>query len=72
MLKAALHSGNFVFYRNTYDFFHNSKLSHPFVHMSFKYNNRVHASKEGYILYFPPSVLEHYVTVNETDSTPLQ
>tara|TARA_B100000925_G_scaffold289721_1_gene273253 strand:+ start:2583 stop:3182 length:600 start_codon:yes stop_codon:yes gene_type:complete len=68
MLKLPPDSGNFVFYRNTYDFFHNSKLP-SLSDMPFKYNNRVTPPlKEGYIVYFP-SVLEHYVTVNETDST---
>tara|TARA_X000000368_G_C23054732_1_gene723293 strand:+ start:1880 stop:2491 length:612 start_codon:yes stop_codon:yes gene_type:complete len=67
MLKLPPDSGRFVFYRNTYDFFHNSTLpglsSEPF-----RYNNRVTPPlREGDIVFFP-SVLEHYVTVNESDN----
>jgi ectoine hydroxylase-related dioxygenase (phytanoyl-CoA dioxygenase family) len=68
MLKLPPDSGRFVFYRNTYDFFHSSSLpscsSEPF-----RYNNRITPPlREGDIVFFP-SVLEHYVTVNESDET---
>mgnify|MGYP000365574900 CR=1 FL=1 len=66
MLKTPPDSGNFVFYKNTYDYFHQSDLpklsSNPF-----KYNNRVTPPlEEGDIIYFPSS-LEHYVSNNNSN-----
>ena len=68
MLKLPPNSGRFVFYRNTYDFFHGSSL--PSLSTEpFRYNNRITPPlREGDIVFFP-SVLEHYVTVNESDET---
>jgi hypothetical protein len=68
MLKTPPDSGNFVFYRNTYDFFHMSGLP-TLTSKPFKYNNRVTPPlSEGDIVFFP-SVLEHYVTENKTNSS---
>ena len=68
MMNLPPDSGKFVFYRNTYDFFHNSKL--PLLTSNhFIYNNRITPPlEEGDIVFFP-SVLEHYVTVNESNKT---
>ena len=67
MLKTPKDSGNFVFYKNTYDNLHSSGLpilsSQPFM-----FNNRITPPmEEGDIIYFP-STLEHYVTGNKTDN----
>ena len=66
MMNLPKDSGKFVFYRNTYDFFHNSKL--PLLTSGhFIYNNRITPPlEEGDIVFFP-SVLEHYVTTNNSD-----
>ena len=68
MMKTPKDSGNFVFYKNMYDFFHMSGL--PMLSSKpFRYNNRITPPMvEGDIVYFP-STLEHYVTENKTDST---
>jgi len=68
MMNTPPNSGNFVFYRNTYDFFHLSTLP-TLTSNAFKYNNRITPPlKEGDIVYFP-STLEHYVTGNNTNET---
>ena len=66
MMNLPKDGGKFVFYRNTYDFFHNSKL--PLLTSGhFIYNNRITPPlEEGHIVFFP-SVLEHYVTTNQSD-----
>tara|TARA_B100001057_G_scaffold252093_1_gene252372 strand:+ start:3177 stop:3782 length:606 start_codon:yes stop_codon:yes gene_type:complete len=67
MMNTPKDSGNFVFYKNTYDNLHASGLpllsSEPFA-----YNNRITPPlEEGDIIFFP-STLEHYVTGNKTDN----
>ncbi|MBJ33313.1 MAG: hypothetical protein CMC89_01140 [Flavobacteriaceae bacterium] len=67
MMNTPKNSGNFVFYKNTYDNLHASGLpllsSEPFA-----YNNRITPPlEEGDIIFFP-STLEHYVTGNKTDN----
>ena len=58
MLKTPPKSGNFVFYNDTYDYFHQTGLFNLFT---FKYNNRITSPcEEGEIIYFP-SNLGHYV-----------
>ncbi len=65
MMKVPPNSGNFVFYKNAYDFFHQSDLP-SLTTQPFKYNNRVTPPLvEGDIIYFP-SVMEHYVTHNKS------
>ena len=67
MMNTPKDSGNFVFYKNTYDNLHASGLpvlsSQPFA-----YNNRITPPlDEGDIIFFP-STLEHYVTGNKTNT----
>ena len=67
MMNTPKDSGNFVFYKNTYDNLHASGLpvlsSQPFA-----YNNRITPPlDEGDIIFFP-STLEHYVTGSKTNT----
>jgi uncharacterized protein (TIGR02466 family) len=66
MLNTPPNSGNFVFYKNAYDYFHQSELP-KLTKQPFKYNNRVTPPlQEGDIIYFPSS-LEHYVSNNNSN-----
>ena len=66
MLKTPPNSGNFVFYNDTYDYFHQIGLP-DLSAGAFKYNNRITPPcEEGDIIYFP-SNLGHYVSDNKSD-----
>ena len=66
MLKTPPKSGNFVFYNDTYDYFHQTGLPN-LSSQPFKYNNRITLPcEEGEIIYFP-SNLGHYVSNNESN-----
>tara|TARA_B100000674_G_C37622229_1_gene814867 strand:- start:150 stop:794 length:645 start_codon:yes stop_codon:yes gene_type:complete len=66
MMNLPKDSGKFVFYRNTYDFFHINEIPR-LISDAFQYNNRVTPPlDEGDIVFFPSS-LEHYVTPNNSD-----
>ncbi len=67
MMNTPKDSGNFVFYKNTYDNLHASGL--PVLSSKpFQYNNRITPPlDEGDIIFFP-STLEHYVTGNKTNN----
>lgn len=66
MLKTPPNSGNFVFYKNTYDYLHQSALP-KLTTEPFPFNNRITPPlEEGEIIYFPSS-LEHYVSTNDSD-----
>ena len=65
MLKTPANSGNFVFYNDTYDYFHQTRLP-DLTSQAFKYNNRITPPcEEGDIIYFP-SNLGHYVSDNKS------
>lgn len=66
MLKTPVDSGNFVFYKETYNYFHQSGLP-ELSSKSFRYNNRITPPlDEGDIIYFP-SNLGHYVSNNKSN-----
>jgi uncharacterized protein (TIGR02466 family) len=67
MMNTPKDSGNFVFYKNTYDDLHAS--GKPVLSSKpFQYNNRITPPlDEGDIIFFP-STLEHYVTGNKTNN----
>jgi len=68
MMKTPQGSGNFTFYSNAYDHFHQSDLP-QITSKPFKYNNRITPPmEEGDIIYFP-SNLNHYVSPNNTEHT---
>ena len=68
MMNLPKDSGKFVFYRNTYDFFHINGLP-TLSDGPFPYNNRITPPlEEGDIIFFL-SVLEHYVTPNTSNET---
>ena len=66
MMHTPPNSGNFVFYKNTYDFLHQTDLP-KLTTEPFPYNNRITPPlEEGDIIYFP-STLEHYVSNNNSN-----
>ena len=65
MMHTPTNSGNFTFYKNAHDYFHQSDLP-KLTTQPFKFNNRITPPlDEGDIIYFP-STLEHYVSPNNS------